>query len=424
MTAARAVGGDTGSGGGDSSSEDPVCALVDASQAEHARRTLDRAGFLGSRAFRTPDGRIAMPLSEAGAQTLTDELASSMGVRILELSRLPLTGRGAGDLHARLHSSALRALEAAGVPAVAALEALPASAMPHRWEKLGDVVLFAPVGCFAPDSAVASLAASAQHALWSCLAVALGAARLGVQGRIAQEGEAAAALQLQRAGAHVLQRKSGARLLWPEGADGWTEHRCNGIVYGLDVRCSMFSSGNGTEKARVASLRCEGETVVDLYAGIGYFTLPYLVHARAAHLHACEWDGDALAALRRNLVGNGVAADRYTVHPGDNAASAAAFAGVAHRVNLGLIPSSEAGWPVAVAALRPEGGWLHVHANVGSAEADEAAWSEALLCTLRRHAEAAGRQWDLSLVHLERVKWYAPRVRHVVADVMATPAMS
>ena len=25
-------------------------------------------------------------------------------------------------------------------------------------------------------------------------------------------------------------------------------------------------------------------------------------------------------------------------------------------------------------------------------------------------------------MHLERVKWYAPRVRHVVADVLATPA--
>ena len=406
-----------------SSNDDPVCALVEASAAEHARRTLDRAGLLRSRAFRIDDGRIALPLNEVGAATLTDELALSMGVRILELTRLPTVGRGGGgDLHARLHSSAIRALEAAGVPPAAALAALPASALPRRWEKLGDVVLFAPAGCFAPDSAVASLAASAQHALWSCLALALGAARLGVQGRIAQEGEAAAALQLQRAGAHVLQRKSGARLLWPEGADGWTEHRCNGIVYGLDVRCSMFSSGNGTEKARVASLRCEGETVVDLYAGIGYFTLPYLVHAHAAHLHACEWDADALAALRRNLLGNGVAA-RCTVHPGDNAASAAAFAGVAHRVNLGLIPSSEAGWPVAVAALRPEGGWLHVHANVGSAEADEAAWSEALLCALRRHAEAAGRQWDLSLVHLERVKWYAPRVRHVVADVRATAAI-
>jgi len=39
---------------------------------------------------------------------------------------------------------------------------------------------------------------------------------------------------------------------------------------------------------------------------------------------------------------------------------------MAHRVNLGLIPTSEAGWPVALAVLRPEGGMLHVHAVVGT----------------------------------------------------------
>lgn len=88
----------------------------------------------------------------------------------------------------------------------------------------------------------------------------------------------------------------------------------------------------------MASRNCERETVVDLYAGIGYFTLPYLVHARAAHLHACEWDSDALRALRHNLRANGVYS-RCTVYPGDNARSACHFEGIAHRVNLGLIPS-------------------------------------------------------------------------------------
>ncbi len=41
--------------------------------------------------------------------------------------------------------------------------------------------------------------------------------------------------------------------------------------------------------------------------------------------------------------------------------------GVADRVNLGLIPSSEDGWPVACAALKPQtGGMLHIHGNVTS----------------------------------------------------------
>ena len=41
--------------------------------------------------------------------------------------------------------------------------------------------------------------------------------------------------------------------------------------------------------------------------------------------------------------------------------------GIADRVNLGLIPSSEAGWPVACAVLKSStGGWLHIHGNVSS----------------------------------------------------------
>ena len=44
---------------------------------------------------------------------------------------------------------------------------------------------------------------------------------------------------------------------------------------------------------------------------------------------------------------------------------------MADHINLGLIPSSEAGWPVAFAALRPDkGGWLHVHGNVTSGLTD------------------------------------------------------
>lgn len=38
--------------------------------------------------------------------------------------------------------------------------------------------------------------------------------------------------------------------------------------YTYDVTKCMFSSGNITEKIRIAQLSCEGETIVDLYAGL------------------------------------------------------------------------------------------------------------------------------------------------------------
>ena len=75
---------------------------------------------------------------------------------------------------------------------------------------------------------------------------------------------------------------------------------------------------------------------VDLFAGIGYFTLTYLIHANADHVYACEWNPEAVKALKLNLAKNNVE-DKCTVLEGDNRKTAPK--NVAHHVNLGLIPS-------------------------------------------------------------------------------------
>ena len=72
-----------------------------------------------------------------------------------------------------------------------------------------------------------------------------------------------------------------------KGSNGWVNHKENGILFCLDITRCMFSSGNVTEKARMGRLQCTGETVVDLFAGIGYYTLPLLVHAGMPALLLC-----------------------------------------------------------------------------------------------------------------------------------------
>ena len=116
---------------------------------------------------------------------------------------------------------------------------------------------------------------------------------------------------------------------------------------------------------RFASLVKPDEKILDLYAGIGYYTLPALLAHPSTFVYCCEWNPDAVYALKYNLKDNGVE-DRAKVKEGDS--RLVDYRGLVDRVSLGLLPSSEGCWENAVRALKKEGGWVHVHGNVPTSE--------------------------------------------------------
>ncbi|XP_054647270.1 tRNA wybutosine-synthesizing protein 2 homolog [Dunckerocampus dactyliophorus] len=290
------------------------------------------------------------------------------------------------------------------------------SDLPRSFQQHGDLVLLGD-NCFS-----APPWKKMDHQLWHAVAKGMGANRLARMSRICSD------------------RFRSPKVTMLLGEHSCVKHVDNGITYEFDVTKCMFSAGNITEKLRVAGFDCRGETVVDLYAGIGYFTLPYLVHAGAAHVHACEWNPNAVEALHKNLAINGVH-DRCTVHPGDN--RQVQLCSVADRVNLGLIPSSEDGWPVACRLLKKTtGGILHIHQNVKSPSAgqitddtghgahgkraDREVWrawaADAANCIGSLLKELTCTEWRTTIQHIEHVKSYAPHVHHVVLDLECRPS--
>ena len=95
------------------------------------------------------------------------------------------------------------------------------------------------------------------------------------------------------------------------------------------------------------------------------------------------------------------------------------------RISLGLLPSSEGGWPIAIECLnRENGGWLHVHGNVATTERQQwAHWlCRSLVNICKKHMHST--EWHAICNHIERVKSFAPKVDHNVADVFVGPLKS
>ena len=187
----------------------------------------------------------------------------------------------------------------------------------------------------------------------------------------------------------------------------------HGIRWRFDAAAIMFAAGNRTERQRAGRLVRPGEVVADLFAGIGYFAIPAAVAGRAARVVAVEKNPVAARYLALNAEANRVA-DRIEVRAGDNR-SVPLPPGGFDRIFLGYLPSALPWVPRAVALVRPDGGWLHVHlvADARSARADGAH-------AVARAVESAGAR-PLRPPQAREVKPYGPGRTHVVVDVAVGP---
>jgi len=227
-------------------------------------------------------------------------------------------------------------------------------------------------------------------------------------------------------------RESGHRILWPlSTADrnshmvgsqsrSWIRVTEQGVKQSFDLSKVMFSRGNISEKIRFGKqLVREGDVILDMYAGIGYYTLPAVIHGKASKVYACEWNEHAVSALRFNVKDNKIQ-EKVEIYVGDCRKSVVKhnIINLVDRVSLGLLPSSEGGWRAAIRALKvPSGGWLHIHGNVPALEMES--WTLWLCHELSILAKEEGKpsKWWVLCDHIERVKSFAPTVFHYVADV-------
>ncbi len=181
-----------------------------------------------------------------------------------------------------------------------------------------------------------------------------------------------------------------------------TIHRENGCLFKLDAMQIMYSQGNLTEKKRMSRLG-NRETVVDMFAGIGYFTIPMASHSKPKKIYSIEINPVAFGYLKENIRLNKVEDIVKPIH-GD--CSVATPEGIADRVIMGYLDAQEY-LEKGIKALLP-GGILHYHEAVPDAIKSR---------PVERIVEAAlklGRKAEI--IKIRRIKKYSPGVWHMVVD--------
>jgi tRNA wybutosine-synthesizing protein 2 len=186
-----------------------------------------------------------------------------------------------------------------------------------------------------------------------------------------------------------------------------TVHNENGIRFHLNPQQIMFSSGNIDERKRMSTISNPSEIIVDLFAGIGYFSIPMAVYSKPKKIYACEINPVAFKYLQMNISENNVNAivtpllgDNMNISPKN----------VANRVIMGYLGETSSFLFTALNSLENHEGIIHYH-NVFPDKKVPSIFLRQINVVCRKFNRKSG------LLSVHKIKSYAPGISHYVFDV-------
>jgi tRNA wybutosine-synthesizing protein 2 len=201
-----------------------------------------------------------------------------------------------------------------------------------------------------------------------------------------------------------LKREPDVEMIIGEGTE--TIHRENKCSFKLDISRIMWSKGNTTERKRMSTIAKQGETIVDMFAGIGYFSIPMAVHSKPRKIYSIEINPISYGYLCENVHLNKVDG---ILEPILGDCREIAPRGIADRVLMGYIGNTNEYLDVAMDVLK-EGGIIHYHESVP----DKLKFTRPV-DRINEAAIAADREM-VEIVNKRIIKPYSPGVYHVVVD--------
>jgi len=140
-----------------------------------------------------------------------------------------------------------------------------------------------------------------------------------------------------------------------------TEHKEFGCVFKVDVESCYFSPRLSFERMRVARLVKPSEIVVNMFAGVGTFSVLIARFGKAMRVYSIDLNPSAFSFANVNIRLNRVE-DRVVPVLGD--AKEVVFEHLGQICDRVVMPLPEKAYEYldcAVFALKPSGGWIHYY---------------------------------------------------------------
>ncbi|WP_340820816.1 class I SAM-dependent methyltransferase family protein [Methanolobus sp. WCC4] len=186
-----------------------------------------------------------------------------------------------------------------------------------------------------------------------------------------------------------------------------TVHREYGSRYLIDLERAYFTPRLATERSRILGQIREGQTVVDMFAGVGPYSIMIARKSQDIRVIAIDKNPDAVEFLRHNVELNSVA--NVEAIEGDANVEAERFAGVADHVIMNL-PHNANEFLDAAVKLCARNAVIHYYDITPEDDLFESS-----LKLIEKAADRAGR--SVEVVDTRVVRSYAPHQFNVCIEV-------
>ena len=140
-----------------------------------------------------------------------------------------------------------------------------------------------------------------------------------------------------------------------------TVHRESGCQFMVDLKKCYFSPRLSGERMRIARLVQSGETVVNMFAGVGCFSILIAKHVGDVRVHSIDVNPAAVQFMTENIRLNRVYGNVIPILGDSKSVIAKHLERCTDRVLMPLPEKAFEYLPYAVSALKSSGGWLHIH---------------------------------------------------------------